>query len=66
MFLSGTTWILIQSLADLGNSFEVLRGMRIAPVTKETILRLAAATLAPIVQLALTMMPLLSCRAMIR
>jgi len=66
MFLSGTTWILIQSLADLGNSFEVLRGMRIAPVTKETILRLAAATLAPIVPLALTMMPLLSCRAMIR
>jgi hypothetical protein len=48
----------IQSLADLGNSFEVLRSMRIAPVTKEAILRLAAATLAPIVPLALTMMPL--------
>ena len=48
----------IQSLADLGNSFEVVRTMRISPVTKETILQLVAATLAPIVPLALTMMPL--------
>jgi len=48
----------IQSLADLGNSFEVVRTMRIAPVTKETIVQLVAATLAPIVPLALTMMPL--------
>lgn len=48
----------IQSLADLGNSFEVVRAMRIAPVTKEAIVQLAAATLAPIVPLALTMMPL--------
>ena len=48
----------IQSLADLGNSFEVVRTMRIAPVTKDAILQLAAATLAPIVPLALTMMPL--------
>lgn len=48
----------IQSLADLGNSFEIVRTMRITPVTREAILRLAAATLAPIVPLALTMMPL--------
>ena len=48
----------IQSLADLGNSFEVVRTMRLAPITKEAILQLAAATLAPIVPLALTMMPL--------
>jgi hypothetical protein len=48
----------IQSLADLGNSFEVVRGMRIAPVTREAILRLVAATLVPLVPLALTMMPL--------
>jgi hypothetical protein len=48
----------IQSLADLGNSFEVVRTMRIAPVTKEAILQLVVATLAPIVPLALTMMPL--------
>ena len=48
----------IQSLADLDNSFEVVRTMRIAPFTKETILQLAAATLAPVMPLALTMMPL--------
>ncbi len=48
----------IQSLADLGNSYEVVRTMRIAPVTKEAVLRLVVATLAPIVPLALTMMPL--------
>jgi len=48
----------IQSLADLGNSLEVVRSMRIVPVTKEAILQLAAATVAPIVPLALTMMPL--------
>ena len=48
----------IQSLADLGNSFEVVRTMRLAPITKEAILQLVAATLAPIVPLALTMMPL--------
>jgi len=48
----------IQSLADLGNSFEVVQTMRIAPITKDAILQLVAATLAPIVPLALTMMPL--------
>jgi len=48
----------IQSLADLGNSFEIVKTMRIVPVTKEAILRLVAATLAPLVPLALTMMPL--------
>ena len=48
----------LQSLADLGNSFEVVRTMRIAPFTKETILQLAAATVAPVAPLLLTMMPL--------
>jgi hypothetical protein len=48
----------IQSLADLGNSFEVVRTTRIAPFTKETIIQLAAATVAPIAPLLLTMMPL--------
>jgi hypothetical protein len=48
----------IQSLADLGNSFEVVQSMRIAPVTKDAILRLAAATFAPLAPLGLTMMPL--------
>jgi hypothetical protein len=47
----------IQSLADLANSFEVVRTMRIAPITRDALLRLVAATLAPIVPLALTMMP---------
>jgi len=48
----------IQSLADLGNSYEVVRGMRITPVTRDTILQLAAATLIPLLPLMLTMMPL--------
>jgi len=48
----------IQSLADLGNSYEVVRTMRILPVTKEAILRLGVATLVPLAPLALTMMPL--------
>jgi len=48
----------IQSLADLANSYEVVKTMRIAPVTREAILRLVVATLVPIAPLALTMMPL--------
>ena len=48
----------IQSLADLANSFDVVRTMRIAPFTKETIILLAAATVAPIAPLLLTIMPL--------
>ncbi len=48
----------IQSLADLANSYEVVKTMRIVPVTREAILRLVVATLVPIAPLALTMMPL--------
>jgi hypothetical protein len=48
----------IQSLADMGNSFAVVQNMRIVPIKKEDVLRIAAATLAPIVPLALTMMSL--------
>ena len=48
----------IQSLADLGNSFEIVRGMRIVPVSKEALLQLGVATLIPIVPLVLTLMPL--------
>jgi hypothetical protein len=47
----------IQSLADLANSFEVVRTMQIAPITRDALFRLVAATLAPVVPLALTMMP---------
>lgn len=48
----------IQSLADLANSYEVVRTMSIAPITKQAVLRLAAATLLPIAPLLLTVMPL--------
>ena len=48
----------IQSLADLGNSFTVVQEMRIAPVTKDVIIRLAVATLLPLTPLLLTIMPL--------
>lgn len=48
----------IQSLADLGNSFEVVKTMRLVPVTRQVVLQIALATLAPILPLALTMMPL--------
>jgi hypothetical protein len=45
----------IQSLADLGNSFEVVKGMRLMPFTLQTVLPLAAATLLPVAPLLLTM-----------
>ena len=48
----------IQSLADLGNSYEVVRSMRIAPITRDALLIIAVATLVPIVPLLLTIMPL--------
>lgn len=48
----------IQSLADLANSIEVIRSMRIVPVTRDALLQLAAAALAPLVPLMLTMMSL--------
>jgi len=48
----------IQSLADLANSFEVIRSMRLAPITRTALLQLTAAVLLPIAPLLLTMMPL--------
>ncbi len=48
----------IQSLADLNNSFEVVRGMRIALVTRDALIQLGAAVLVPMAPLALTMMPI--------
>ena len=47
----------VQSLADLANSFEVVKGMRIAPMTRDAVLQVAAATLLPLVPLFLTVMP---------
>ena len=48
----------IQSLADLGNSFEVVKEMRWAPFTMPTVLQLAVTTLAPVLPLMLTMISL--------
>jgi hypothetical protein len=48
----------IQSLADLGNSFERLKAMRFVPITKDALVALVVATVAPVVPLALTMMSL--------
>lgn len=48
----------IQSLADMANVYSVARTMRFTPVTRQAIVQLAVATLAPIAPLALTMMPL--------
>lgn len=48
----------VQSLADMGNSFEGVRKMRVAPVTRDAIVQLAVATAVPVVPLLLTIMPL--------
>jgi len=48
----------IQSLADLGNSYEVVKTMRLAPVTKEAAMQLAVFTALPVAPLLLTVMPL--------
>ena len=45
----------IQSLADLGNSYEVIKTMRYVPFSKETVLQLAVVTLVPLAPLLLTM-----------
>ena len=44
----------IQSLADLGNSYALVRDMRAVPFGLEDIFRLAAATAAPLLPLLLT------------
>ena len=48
----------IQSLADLNNSFEVVQTMRLAPISRDAVVRLAVVTLVPIAPLLLTMIPL--------
>jgi len=48
----------IQSLADLGNSYALVREMRSVPFGLEDIIRLAAATAAPLVPLLLTIFSL--------
>jgi hypothetical protein len=48
----------IQSLADLGNSYAVVRQMRIVPFGYNDVIFLVATTVTPIVPLLLTIMPL--------
>jgi hypothetical protein len=48
----------IQSLADLGNGMEVVKGMRFAPFTLQTVVQLAVTTLLPVLPLMLTMLSL--------
>jgi hypothetical protein len=48
----------IQSLADLGNAYTVVQGLRLAPVSYVAVIRLAAVTLIPVAPLLLTMVPL--------
>jgi len=48
----------IQSLADLGNSFAVVREMRTVPFVTDDVIRLLVATVAPLVPLLLTIMSL--------
>jgi hypothetical protein len=48
----------IQSLADLANSFEVVRSMRLLLVTRDAILQLGVALFLPLLPLTLTVMPL--------
>ncbi|MCU0970564.1 MAG: hypothetical protein MUF57_01915 [Gammaproteobacteria bacterium] len=48
----------IQSLADLGNSFEIVRSTRVLPFTRDAVLQLGLITLLPVTPLVLTMIPL--------
>lgn len=48
----------IQSLADLANSYDVVKGMQIVPITRAHIIMLAISTAVPVLPLVLTMMPM--------
>ena len=48
----------IQSLADLANTFEVIKTMRFVPFSKDTVFQLGVVTLAPLAPLLLTMISL--------
>jgi len=48
----------IQSLADLGNSFQVIRDIKPFPFGKEAVILLVAITLIPLLPLVFTMIPL--------
>ena len=48
----------LQSLADLGNSFEMVRAMRLVPFGKDTLIGLIMMILLPVLPLTLTMISL--------
>jgi hypothetical protein len=48
----------IQSLADLSNSVEIVSSMRLAPISKETVIQLVVMTVVPMAPLVLTIIPL--------
>ena len=48
----------VQSLADLGNSYEAITAMRCVPFTARTVLQLALITLAPLAPLILIVVPM--------
>ena len=48
----------IQSLADLTNTFDVVKEMRFVPFTLQTVLQLSVTTLLPVLPLMLTMISL--------
>jgi len=48
----------IQSLADLGNAYQVIRDMYLVPITRNTVIRLGVLTILPLLPLVLTMVPL--------
>jgi len=48
----------IQSLADLGNSFQVVRDIQPFPFSRDTVIRIFVMTLLPVSPLVLTMIPL--------
>ena len=48
----------IQSLADIGNAYSVVRSMKAVPITKRAAIQLLATAIAPLTPLLLTLMPL--------
>jgi len=48
----------IQSLADLNNSVDIIRSIRVVPVTRDALIQLAVITLLPVAPLLLTMISL--------
>lgn len=53
-----TSTIDIQGLADMANSYKVIENMQIVPIRRNDIIMLAVITVAPVLPLVLTMMPL--------